>query len=159
MQMTLPALQPLFQRAALYSTLAGSLLLGGCATVMNPEPESCMGGKGFTIMGTGFHTKGFDKDCGEYQLDKINREADVSRAEILLKTKDDPVAQAAGMLIYDQLNPQGKKDLEARMAAQQSIIQTSTGCVRTREGNKVTLHCPAAPKPVAAPDSAASGPQ
>lgn len=148
MQMNNNVLQLAFKRAALYGVLTGSLWLSGCATVQDPEPESCMGGSRVSVIGFGFGVKKFDAECGKYQLEKLNREANLSRAATLLANKEDPVAQAMGTAIYDALDPASRKIIEERVQAalQAQPARTITKCIRTVTKGEVILDCPVADK-------------
>lgn len=114
-------LQPAFRRAATYGSLVGGLLLSGCATVVPPKPDSCMGGGGVRLMGIGFTKTGFDEDCAKYQQEKLQAEADIARAETLMKRPNDPVGNALGMLLSLDLNPEAREKLQTRMSGADKI--------------------------------------
>lgn len=121
MQLTDFNLQTVFKRAAAATALTGSLLLTGCATNIIAQPDSCISGGGLNLMGIGFTSSGFDEKCAAYQTEKLRMEADITRAETLMKTKNDPVSNALGVLLSFDLNPEAKKKLEARMGGADKI--------------------------------------
>ncbi len=120
MQLTDFSLQTVFKRAGAASVLTGSLLLTGCATNIIAQPDSCISGNGFQFI-FGFTRSGFDKECGEYQKEKLRMEADIKRAETLMRKPNDPVSNALGVLLSFDLNPEAKKKLDARMGGADKI--------------------------------------
>ncbi len=145
MQITDILLQPAFKRAATYGSLAGALLLSGCAS-MTPPPQSCMGGQRVSLMGFGIGGSKFDEDCAKYQLQRMDKQATLDRAAALL-AKDDPLSQAMGNAIYDELDAEGRKAIDKRVAAALAAqpARTVTKCLRTVKNGEVVLDCPAAP--------------
>lgn len=115
------SLQPYFRAAATAGALTTALLLSGCATVVQPRPESCMGGGGVSVMGVGVRTVSFDEKCATYQKERMTQEADISRAETLLLKPHDPVGNALGMLLSLELNPAARAQLEKRVGGKERI--------------------------------------
>lgn len=110
-----------FKRAATASALTGGLLLSGCSTMITAQPDSCISGGGFQIMGTGITSTSFDEKCGAFQKEKLRLEADIKRAETLMKAPNDPVSNALGVMLSFDLNPEARKTLEARMGGADKI--------------------------------------
>lgn len=115
------SLKPYFRQAAAASALATAFLVSGCATVVQPRPESCMGGGGLSVMGVGVRNVSFDEKCAAYQKERMTREADISRVENLLMKPNDPVGNALGMLLSLELNPEARAHLEKRVGGKEKI--------------------------------------
>lgn len=120
------SLKPYFKQITTAGALGGVIFLGGCATVVNPPPESCMGGGGVSVLGVGVRNVGFDEKCAAYQKERQTREADISRAQTLLQKPNDPVANALGMLLSLELSPDARKQLVKRMDGQEISVKPET---------------------------------
>ncbi|QQG36905.1 MAG: hypothetical protein HYS17_03800 [Micavibrio aeruginosavorus] len=115
------SLKPYFRQAAAAGALATAFFVSGCATVVQPRPESCMGGGGVSVMGVGVRNVSFDEKCAAYQKERMTRETDISRAESLLLKQNDPVGNALGMLLSLELSPEARAQLEKRVGGKEKI--------------------------------------
>lgn len=114
-------LQPIFRRAMLGGGLTAAALLTGCANIVVPNDGGCWGGGGMRVLGTGGYTKTYDEQCGKDKLATKRTEVDITVVEQLLKRQNDPVGNALGMLMAQDINPENRKKLEERMGGADKI--------------------------------------